>query len=283
MSSLSAGRALKMGLLQALSLWPAALLLFLVSAVEVFAGFLIPLGIGAWLFGADQALVPALGAWFAVWLGAQVLRVLVQGGAVRQGGRLWKGEPPGALSAQALAASPRSLSYLCWMVPIDLLALGWRWVALLAAGWAYGRAFAEGEGGFFAAGSLAAALVLGLFLGLVTGTWKRAALVRAIHHDQGVLGSLYDAACALCVRLWPHLLLVVVFGLIALVGEATFSSMASLVIRPVPGELPPLMLGLAGQLVAGLLGSFVSAIVELAALQGFLALALDERHELPAA
>lgn len=277
---ISTGKALRLGLSLGFGLWPAGLAAFGAACLEVLAEALLALGIWAWFLGSTHALAPAVGAWISLWLFAQLLRVLVQGAAIQQGRSALEDKPPNSFPASVLMAAKRSLVFLLWAFVLDLALVLWRWVALIAGAWAFISALRAEKLVGLSSASLALALSLGLLLGLVWALWKREAFVRSVAFDQSALVSFHEGAWALAHRMWPRLGVLSATVLFAAIAELIIASMAGSLSPPFEG-LSSVSLTFSVELVTGILAAFVGAISELAALQGFVALQLDEKGLLP--
>lgn len=277
---LSTAGALRLGLAQAVSLWPATLSLFLCRAADVLAGAglgLLPLRAleGSWV-----ALAAGAAGLFAAWCGVQLLRALILGGGLRQAARRLGAQPvPGLLDGMA-TASPRALRYLLFGSLIELLALAYRWLLLAAAGWLYVEALGQLRFGAAASAALALALTLALVLGGLARLWVEVALVRSVGRDVGYLASLYEAVAALRARPWPHVGALVITALLAWCADLTLSAAVAPLASPLSGSLS---LALAGHVAAGVLVAFAAALLDFTRLDAFLALDLDSRGALPAA
>lgn len=278
---ISTGSSLRLGFSEAVSLWPAALLVFLTLAAEVVGGLVASFAALFWLVGEAHVGQAALGGAITASLGARILRTVVEGGALLQAKERLRRRAAAPLWRAMLGGASRALRYLLWLAPLEALAAGWRWLAIIATVWAYGSALASGEHGALASAALALLLALSLPLALAWSSWRRLGFVRTVGRDEGALASLHDAAGALWRRPWPFVVVVLVTGALALAAELTLSSFVNAVAQPAPDALPSFELALAGQLVAGVLVAFVAALLELSALQAFLALDLGERGELP--
>jgi hypothetical protein len=269
-------QALSLGAQQAVSLWPAALGLFLCGAAEVLAGLVAVLGALEWATDSANVGLAALGGAVVVWLAARVLRALVEGGALRQGAARMQRRGFLPLAAEAVSAAPRTLSFLAWSLPLELLYAAGAGLAMLTASAAYFGALGAKHGGFLSSASLALLLTLWAPAAVAWALWGPVAFVRAVRRDEGVLVSLYDAAGELWRRPWQRLAVLVVTGAAAAVAELVLGGMVSVFSAP---SLPSTV---AGQLVSGLLAAYVAGLVGLCRLQAFLALGLNDDGVLPA-
>lgn len=277
---LSAAGALRLGLAQAVSLWPATLSLFLCRAADVLVGAGLGLLLLSAVEGAWVALAAGAAGLFAAWCGIQLLRALILGGGLWQAARRLGGQPvPGLLDGVATAA-PRALGYLLFGPLIELLAFAYRWLLLAAGGWLYVEALGQLRFGAAASAVLALALTLALVLGGLARLWIEIALVRSVGRDVGYLASLYEAVAVLRARPWPHLGALIATALLAWSADLTLSSVVAPLASPLSGSLS---LALAGHVAAGVLVAFAAALLELTRLDAFLALDLDSRGALPAA
>jgi hypothetical protein len=269
--------ALRLGFQQAVSLWPAAIAAFLCGAAEVLAGLVLMLGLLAWVQGGFSHVgMAALGASGTGWLAARTLRALVEGGAIRQGSQRMRKKGFLSLAVEASRAAPRSLSFLWWSVPLELLHLVGSSVAVAAGLLAYARALGEQQGGVLSSAALALRLSLIVPVSIAWALWGRVALVRAVNRDQGVLISLFEAAGVLARRPWPRVLILLVTGFAALIAQAVLTGMVNAVMPGFGEAQVDWDLSLAGQWVAGVLISFWAALIELTRLQSLLALELEE-------
>lgn len=271
--------ALGLGAAQAVSLWPVAVLTFLARAAESTSALIASAGLLLHLVDGARASLATLGGALTGWLLARILRALLEGAALRQGQERQLAREVRTLLREVLSAAPRSLYFLFWMAPLELLAQSWRWLALLAAVGAYLQALGQGSHGFSASASLALYLTLLLPLAIAFAAWRRVGFVRSVARDQSALLSLSQAASALWNRPWPYLAVLFATGLLAAVADFSLSALvASLSPPSAPDQLE---LSFVSRLVSAILVSFPAALLELWLLQAFLALDLDERGSLP--
>ncbi|MHB8874435.1 MAG: hypothetical protein ACYC8T_12175 [Myxococcaceae bacterium] len=275
----SSSRALSLGAKQALSLWPAALAVFGCGAAEVLAGLIATVGVLEWLTGSSQVGQAALGAALSAWLAARILRALAEGGAIRQGAERMTGRGFLPLAAEAVRAAPRSLSFLAWSLPLELLYAGWRTLALIATLGAYFQALGTKQTGVLSSAALALFLTLSIPVAIAWALWGRVAFVRAVRRDEGVLISLYQAAGELWRRPWPRVIVLFATGAAAVAAELVLGGFVNALSSSQPE--PSLRLALAGQVVGGILVAYVASLVELARLQALLALELGDEGTLP--
>ncbi|MBI3184124.1 MAG: hypothetical protein HYZ28_18480 [Myxococcales bacterium] len=275
---LRTSQALRLGLLQAVSLWPAAIAASLAGAAEALAGTIASVGLLAWLSDQQAVGKAAIGGAVVALLASKIAFSLAAGAALRQGTERMRLLAPRPFLAEALAAARRALEFVAWSFPLALLASGWRWLALAATSWAYLDALSEGSHGFLASASLAMALALLLPVAIAFALWLRLAFVRCVSRDEGPLVALFEAAGSLWRRPWPFLLILLVTGALAAAAELTLAGVAG---SFGSGLGSPQSLAIAGDAVGGVLAAFAVALLELATLQAFLALDLDERGEFP--
>lgn len=269
---------LKLGWAQAVSLWPATLLLFLCRTALLLCSTATGLLVLKAFTSTEVTIAAAAAGLGTAWVLAHVLRALVLGGALRQAALRLREQPPGALAAQAVAAAPRSLAYLLFGTLLELAADVYRGLLLLVTGWLYVEALGQHRFGALSAAGLALALTLLLPVALAARLVVEVALARSAGCDEGYLTSLYEAAGALWRRPWPWVSLLVNTGLLAWGADLAFSGTVALVASPASGSFD---LAVAGHLASGMLLAFVAALLELARLDAFLALELDARGELP--
>lgn len=277
---ISAGTAIRLGFVQAGSRWATGLFAALATMVEVFAGVVGMLGALAWLLGYSRAGPIALLTTVLCLLASRVLLTFVQGGAIRHGAKWLKGEATGTSLEEMFAAAPRSLAWLSWTLPLELLGMLWKWVGLAALLWAYGRALVTGHGGAGASFTLALFVTLALPLALLWAMLSRAALVAAVRDDVGPFVAASRALAWISAR--PG-----AFFAVLLVGLAGAMG-AQLVLSIFGGAVSPdgassLEHGIAEQLAGGVLAAFVAALFDLFILHGFTALVSAPSPVAPAA
>src|SRR5262249_61925117 len=106
--TVSVGRAFRLGFARVVRLWPAAVLVFGLRAVQTLAAFALPVALfrstltslraGLWLWATGSVLV---------WLLVQVASVIAIGGSLRQGAERMRANAPGSLLSPAAGAPPR--------------------------------------------------------------------------------------------------------------------------------------------------------------------------------
>lgn len=266
---ISAGTAIRLGFLQAASRWATGLFAALATMVEVFAGVVGMLGALAWLQGYSRAGPIAILTTVLCLLASRVLLTFVQGGAIRHSAKWLKGESTGTSLEEMFHAAPRSLAWLLWTLPIELLGMLWKWLGLAALLWAYGRALVTGHGGAGASFTLALFVTLAFPLALLWAVLSRAALVAAVRDDVGPFVAATRALAWISERPGAFFAVLVV-GLAGATGaEVVLSIFGS---GMSPERTVSLEYGLADQLAGGLLVAFVGALFDLAILHGFTAL-----------
>ncbi|MGQ0507794.1 MAG: hypothetical protein ACT4TC_21030 [Myxococcaceae bacterium] len=121
----------------------------------------------------------------------------------------------------------RSLSALIGMAAVQWLARGWKWLALIATGWAYVRWM-----GALTAMNFALALTLSLLLGSAAQLWVESAFARSLVQDETFFTALAHPPNAVLSR----------FGILALTGFITFvleMSVAGVMQLFASADLPP--------------------------------------------
>jgi hypothetical protein len=361
-------RALRLGLVQAVSLWRATVLMFLSQAIAVLARIAGTVAVIAWMQGGEEiGLVAICGCGVAA-LGARLIEVLISGGAVKAGAarllekeraraeaahasrrlasdraRAWaeggiapiaprsgapvdpealpfaagawlgatraegSGSGPGAgslagpvagtehglggrglggrvatagIAAASISSSGRSLALWLWSLPIALISSAWRWLALIAAVWAYSVAFSGQGSGVLASFELALVLTLSAPFLIFTVAWLEASFVRSVHRDQPALTSLHDGAGDVARAPAATLGVVYLCGLLGFLAELLFAGALS---SAAPGDVPPesaLGLSFAQQTAGGVLAAFALALLSHSRLQAFVALHLEAQGEL---
>jgi|GEM_PF-4831713 len=269
--TVSVGRAFRLGFAQAVSLWPAAILVFGLRAVQTLAAFALPVALfrstltslraGLWLWATGSVLV---------WLLVQVASVIAIGGSLRQGAERMRANAPGSLLSQAAVAAPRGLSYLFWSSLLELIRFAWNLLAFTGAGLSYLRSLI-GDGRMISSAALALCVTLSLLTALLATIWFEVAFVRAVIRNQGYLPSLLEAATAMRVRLSAFVWLMLLTGGLAWALNGTLSALFGFTGRVAPAW----QLTVAQQISVGVLSAFVATVFELTRLQGIGALTLD--------
>ncbi len=275
---LNLGGALRLGFFQAVSLWPSTVLVFLARAIESIAGIAFAVLIISGGAADPLALMGAgLGGWTAAVVFSSVFRVVVVGGAIRQGACRMRGMPVGALWVQAGAAAGRSLLYLVWAFLLEIAVTAWKVSAIAAALWLYGGALLGRVGGVLPSAALALVLTVVLPLGLMLTLWTELALVRSVLCDRNFLDALLDAATLLGRRFWTLLGLAVLTGLFGQVVNLALSGTIGLLIP----DQASLGVAWTGRGAVGILGALAMVVFEMTRLQAFSAVLLDGFGALP--
>jgi len=270
---LTAGRAFRLGFQQAVSLWPATVMVFAVRSVQSLADFAVAIAVlPSLLTHPDAPLGAGIGTSITVWIFTQVSAAIFIGGSLRQGAERMRGLPVGGLLSHAAAAAPRSLSYLFWSSVVQVLRFGWSVLAFTAAGLAYLRSLVTGIGGPASAAAIALALTIALPVALLGLIWIEVALVRSVIRDQGYLGSLLEAVTAMRTRLGTLVWLTLLSGGIAWVATSSISGIFSLTGAALSSAW---QLTLAQRVSVSVLSAFVVSLFELTRLHAFGALTLD--------
>jgi len=269
---LNFGGALRLGFFQAISLWQSTVLVFLARAIESLAGIAFAVLIASG--GAPDPLAllaAALGAWTAAIVFSSVFRVVVVGGAIRQGACRMRGMPVGALWIEAGAGAGRSLLYLVWAFLLEIAVTAWKVLAMVATLWLYGEALLGRAGGVLPSAALALVLTVVLPLGLMLTLWTELALVRSVLCDRSFLDALLDAATLIGRRFWTLLGLAVLTGLFGQIVNLGLSGTIGLII---PDQAS---VGLAwiSRGAVGILGAMAMVVFEMTRLQAFSTVVLD--------
>ena len=270
--TVSLGQAFRLGFAQAVSLWPAAILIFGLRAVQTLAAFALPMA----LF---RSTLSSSRTWFwlwatgslLVWLLVQVGVVIAIGGSLRQGAERMRGNASGGLLSQAAVAAPRAMSYLFWGSLLELIRQGWGLLAFTGAGLSYLQSLVGGDGRIISSAALALCMTLSLLTALLATIWFEVALVRAVIRNQGYLASLLEAATAMRVRLSTFVWLTLLTEGLAWALNGTLGALLAFRGRSAPSW----QLMVAQQISVGVLSAFVATVFELTRLQGIGALTLD--------
>lgn len=270
--TVSLGQAFRLGFAQAVSLWPAAILVFGLRAVQTLAAFALPIALFRSTLSSSTA---SLWLWatgsLLVWLLVQVGAVIAIGGSLRQGAERMRGNAPGGLLSQAAVGAPRALSYLFWGSLLELIRFGWNLLAFTGAGLSYLQSLMGSDGRMLSSAALALCATLSLLTALLATIWFEVALVRAVIRNQGYLASLLEAATAMRVRLSTFVWLTLLTEGLAWALNGTLGALFAFT-----GQLAPAwQLTVAQQISVGVLSAFVATVFELTRLQSIGALTLD--------
>ena len=270
--TISLGQAFRIGFAQAVSLWPAAILVFGLRTMQTLAAFALPMALLRSTLGSLRA---SLWLWatgsLLVWLLVQVGASIAIGGSLRQGAERMRGNAPGSLLSQAAVAAPRALSYLFWGSLLELIRFGWSLLAFTGAGLSYLQSLIGGSGRMVSSAALALCVTLSLLTALLAAIWFEVAFVRAVIRNHGYLASLLEATTAMRVRLSTFVWLMLLTGGLAWALNGTLSALFAFT-----GQLASAwQLTVAQQISVGVLSAFVATVFELTRLQGIGALTLD--------
>jgi hypothetical protein len=269
---LGSGLALRLGFQQAVSLWPATVMVFAARAAQSVAEVAIGTAVFSFLGNSEALLGIGIGAGVTVWIFTQVCAVFFVGGSLRQGADRMRGLRVGSLLSQAATAAPRSFSYLFFGSLVQMLRIGWSVLAFTAAGLSYLRSLFAGIGGVASAGAMALALTIALPLALMALIWIEVALVRSVIRDQGYLVSLLEAVTAMRARLGTLVWLTLLTAGMAWVLTSSISAIFGLTGA---GFSSSWQLTLAQGISVSVLSAFVVSLFELTRLQAFGGLTLD--------